>query len=222
MVTAAKEFDKKSDKEILEYILTSGDTTPFSELYDRYANKVYRKCISMVKNKEDAQDLSHDILVKAFLNIASFAGKSSFSTWVYAITYNQCIDFLRQKQKSRIIEYENTHEQKIMDDNEEIERKMIFEIEVTRLKELIHQLSEEDKAILLMKYQDEMSIEDIKNILSLSSSATKMRLKRARDRLRKSYQEKYDVEGNTRVNTKKTSTKKNKTTRMRFLLSLVG
>lgn len=185
--------DSKSltDKEIIQRIVQKGEKALFGELYDRYANKVYRKCISMVKNREDARDLCHDILVKAFLNIANFAGNSSFSTWVYAITYNQCIDFLRSKQKKRTVEYDKEHESYELDDNLDIEEKKIFEIEVERLEVLMYELSEDDRAILLMKYQDDMSIDDIQHILGVQTSAAKMRLKRARDRLRKIYEKKY-------------------------------
>ena len=145
----------------------------------------------MVKNKEDARDLCHDIIVKAFLNIATFAGRSSFSTWIYMITYNQCIDFLRNKQKKRVVEFENEHDTVESDENTTIEEKKIFEIEVERLNELMHQLSETDRAVLLMKYQDDMSIEEIQEAMKLQSSAVKMRLKRARDRLRKIYLKTY-------------------------------
>lgn len=166
--------------------MASGSTILFGELYDRYANKVFRKCISMVKHTEDAQDLAHDILVKAFLHIANFAGNSSFSTWIYAITYNQCIDFLRNKQKLKITTTENEYLPELSDESDtgDVSGKELFEIEFALLKQLMHELSEDDRAILLMKYQDDMSIEDIQQVLSLNSSAVKMRLKRARDRLR--------------------------------------
>ncbi len=195
METAEKilveDISSLSDRQIIEQILLTGKTVYFGALYDRYANKVYRKCISMVKSREDARDLTHDILVKAFLKISSFQGNSSFSTWIYTITYNHCIDFLRQKQKNRVVEYNNVTDGHDLEEVDEIENKKLFEIEVGRLKELLFELSEDDRAIILMKYQDEMSIEQIRTVLKLSSSAVKMRLKRARDRLRKLYEKTY-------------------------------
>ena len=173
------------DKDLVALIIESGNTSLFGELYDRYANKIYRKCISMVKNTEDAQDLAHEVLVKAFLNISKFAGNSSFSTWVYAITYNQCIDFIRSKQRLKISDTDNERLPDLTDESgEELSDKELFEIEINLLMQLLQQLNADDRAILLMKYQDDMSIEDIQTILSLNSSAVKMRLKRARDRLR--------------------------------------
>lgn len=191
MSKTAHQLKKLTDREIIERVLQNGDTSPLGILYDRYADKVYRKCISMLKNRDDAQDLTHDILVKAFLNIANFEGTAAFSTWVYAITYNQCIDFLRVQQKNTHIDYEENDE--VMDryDEDTVEEKKMLEIEVGRLGILIHQLNQDDKAVLLMKYQDEMSVEEIMHILTLSESAVKMRLKRARDRLRKIYEQTY-------------------------------
>lgn len=183
--------EQLSDKELIDIILREKKTGMFSVLYDRYADKVFRKCISMVKNPEDARDLAHDILVKAFLNVASFAGNSSFSTWVYAITYNRCIDFLRNKQKQKqdlVEDITKIHDQ---EEDDEITEKQVLEMEIDRLKTLIFQLSEEDRAILLMKYQDEMQISDIETVLQITTSAVKMRLKRARDRLKLLYCKTY-------------------------------
>ena len=74
----------------------------FGILYDRYAEKVYHKCISFVKDVDLAQDLAHDVFLKTFLNLAKFEGKSKFSTWLYSLTYNFCIDYLRKNNKNMI------------------------------------------------------------------------------------------------------------------------
>lgn len=144
----------------------------------------------MVKHTEDAQDLAHDILVKAFLSLSNFEGNSSFSTWIYAITYNRCIDFIRNKHKLPVADAENERLPDVSDENDTdgVSEKELFEIEINLLSQLIHKLTEEDRAILLMKYQDDMSIEEIQQVLKLNSSAVKMRLKRARDRLRNLHQ----------------------------------
>lgn len=187
-----EDIKQLNDRQLIDRILSSGDTALFSVLYDRYANKVYRKCIGMVRNKDDAQDLAHDILVKAFLNISNFEGNSTFSTWIYAISYNQCIDFLRQRQKLPTDDYEESDNLlNYQDDDTQIAEKELFEMGVERLNLLIYQLSEDDRAILLMKYQDGMSIDNIILVLNVTESAVKMRLKRARDLLRKLYEKQF-------------------------------
>lgn len=65
----------------------------FSLLYNRYVKKVYAKCISILKEESLARDATQEIFLKIFLNLIRFEEKARFSTWVYAITYNYCIDF---------------------------------------------------------------------------------------------------------------------------------
>ena len=139
----------------------------------------------MVGNDADAQDLTQSILLKAFLHISKFEGRSSFSTWIYAITYNTCINFLKNKKRRSYItdEFDNKHDISADDENE-IESKKLFEIDIEHLKQLLNEIKPSDKMLLLMKYQDNMSIEDIAEELELSNSAVKMRLLRARGRIR--------------------------------------
>ena len=85
-----------SDDDIIALILGTGKSEYFGILYDRYANKVYGKCLQMVKETNLAQDLAHDILIKVFTKLNTFKGKSSFSTWIYQISYTHCIDYLRK------------------------------------------------------------------------------------------------------------------------------
>lgn len=186
------EILKRSDQKIIDEILRSGDTELFGVLYDRYSNKVFRKCCSMVNNEMDAQDLAQSILLKAFLNISKFEGRSSFSTWIYAITYNSCINFIKSKRRKDHItdEFDEKHDKTIENMDEEIENKKLFEVELDQLKLLLEKIKPEDKMLLLMKYQDNMSIEQIAKELNLTNSAVKMRLLRARGRVQK-LREKY-------------------------------
>lgn len=190
MGTEVANIQAYSDQELIQLILETGETEHFGILYDRYANKVYRKCLSIVKETNTAQDLSQDILVKAFLSLPKFEGKSKFSSWLYSITYNKCIDYLRNQQKYKEIEFDPSKEPGGIDDDDQANEEIVS-IKVSRLRKLMEKLSEEDRLILLMKYQDEMSIQDIERILEIGSSAVKMRLKRARERLRDLYRAMY-------------------------------
>lgn len=181
-----------SDEKLVELIVKTKSSELFSIIYDRYAHLVYNKCISFVQNKEEAQDLTHDIFVKLFIKIKTFGHKSKFSTWLYSFTYNHCVNYVQRdlnKRKSKFIytdseteqDYLNTVQNKI---NDEIINSMDSE-KLTKALELI---DPNDKSILFMKYQDEMSIEDIQEVLELGKSAVKMRLSRAKSRLVKVYE----------------------------------
>ncbi len=97
-----------SDEEALEQYLLTQNVNYFNLLYDRYTNKVYAKCISMLKESELAEDATQEIFVKVILNLSKFSGKSKFSTWLYSVTYNFCIDIIRKGKKEIIISLEDT------------------------------------------------------------------------------------------------------------------
>jgi len=85
-----------SDDTLIDMIVATQDEKAVEELYKRYSTKIYRKCLSFVKEVSLAEDLTHDIFIKTLLNLAKFKKKSKFSTWIYSITYNYCIDFIRK------------------------------------------------------------------------------------------------------------------------------
>jgi len=155
----------------------------------KYSGKVFSKCISLLKNEALAQDATQDIFLKIFLNLAKFGGKSKFSTWIYSITYNYCIDLIRKGKKERNIFSEDI--EKAPDLAEEVPDSAILEIEVKKLKIILDKIPVGDKAVLLMKYQDDMSIKEISDTLDKSESAIKMKIKRAKHKVQKVYKDIY-------------------------------
>jgi RNA polymerase sigma-70 factor (ECF subfamily) len=186
-------FGKKStlsDEELVEEIVHSQDSRLVEVLYERYADKVYRRCISFVKEASIAEDLTHDIFIKVYLNLGRFKQKSKFSTWLYSITYNFCVDYVRKKQKDNVVDMEDKEGEiagRDIDTADDLDH-----IALDRLTELLEQLKPEDKLILLMKYRDDMSIKDIQIAFDISESAVKMRVKRAKEKLKSLYCEMYE------------------------------
>jgi len=170
-----------SDAELVEGI-GGGNRKLLNELYNRYAKKIYYKCLSIVKEKSLAQDLAHDIFIKVCTNLHKFKGTSDLSFWIYAITYNHCIAHLR---KAKRIRFEVINEKLDPEDHgdEELTTKIVRDLQLTQLKKLINQLKPDEEVILLMRYQDGMNIKQIASILQLGESAVKMRLKRCRTRI---------------------------------------
>ena len=174
-----------SDPDLVRLILTASNKEEQrgyqKVLYERYAAGIYYKCLSILKNKETAKDLAHDIIIKIFLNLSKYSGKGAFASWVYTIAYNHCISHI---QKTKKLKFEGSGEElEIAADEEELANKLLKEIQLDKLERLLEQLKEEDKIILLMRYQDAMSIKQIALALSIGESAVKMRLKRSRDYL---------------------------------------
>jgi len=174
-----------TDEEVIKHILDSGSMQYIEVLYDRYSQKVYRKCLSFVKQPSIAQDITHDIFIKVYMNLGSYRSQSRFSTWLYSITYNYCIDFLRKGKKQKMVSMEN--QSQAMESLEDDEPEELPYIEIDRLTKIMDQISSEEKMILLMKYKDGMSIKDIKEVFEISESATKMRIKRAKEKVRSIY-----------------------------------
>ncbi len=88
-----------TDEEVVKLILTKKDPKHFEIIYDRYSKVIFNKCLSFVQERKIAEDMSHDILLKVYLSLASFNYQSKFSTWLYSITYNACVDFKKKQSK---------------------------------------------------------------------------------------------------------------------------
>ncbi len=192
-----KSFKTMSDTEVIQLHLSSHNTVYFSLLYKRYANKIYGKCISLLKDEALAQDATQEIFTKIYLNLSKFSERSKFSTWVYSITYNFCIDFLRRKKKEKKLFSGEVDENKAEDIVEEVPDTELLEMEVSRLKVILEKIPVGDKAVLLMKYQDDMSIKEIAETLDKSESAIKMKIKRAKAKAKQVY---YQAFGNIQEN----------------------
>jgi len=170
------------DDEVIHSYLQSQASACFSLLYNRYAGKIYSKCISLLKDESLAKDATQEIFTKIFLNLSKFGQKSKFSTWVYSITYNYCIDFLRRKKKQDIFSDEMEKAPDLVD---EVPDQALYEMNVKQLKVVLTKMSDGDRAILLMKYQAELSIKEIADVLGKTESAIKMQIKRAKEKAQK-------------------------------------
>ena len=189
-----KRNTKLSDIEAIQEYLRTKQPLYFNILYKKYSTKVYSKCLSLLRDEGLAKDATQDIFIKIFLNLAKFGAQSKFSTWVYSITYNYCIDIIRKKKKMRSIfsdEMENPPD--IVEDVPDAE---LLEIEVSRLKVILDKIPVGDKMVLLMKYQDEMQIKEVAKVLGKTDSAIKMKIKRAKHKAKLVYKELYPEEQN--------------------------
>lgn len=182
-------YKQKSDEEIVMLIINSGNKELFELLYLRYFKKVRDKCFSFLKDSNLSEEFANDILTKAYEKIHGFKGNSSFSSWVYSITYNYCIDYLRLKKKLHYPEWNSNNELPEIIDEAETDFEEVNYENLLTIFELIHP---EEKVLLLMKYQDNLPIKQIAKTLRISEDAVKMRLKRARSRVIYMYNQKFN------------------------------
>lgn len=174
-----------TDEELVRLYVETQRNQYFEALYTRYCDKVYRKCLSFTKDSARAEDFTHDIFLKLIVKLGGFKEQAKFSTWLYSVTYNYCTDHTRVRRGNEVLTDDIERVPDLGDDNDA----EIAEMQSVGLRKALEQLNTDEKALLMMKYQDDFSIRDIADMTKVTESAVKMRLKRAKDKLRKHYLE---------------------------------
>ena len=180
---------EQSDEDVIHLIIKEGKTDLFEILYDRYAPKIFRKCMTLTKDQNTAKDLMQDIMIKVFLNIAQFEGRSDFSLWVNTISYNYCMQYFKLKKRLLVSSEELSLYETIAVEDIEKEYQELQEIKVKQLAILLAKMKSEYRLILTMRYFSAMSVQEISDSLEIGKSAVKMRLKRGREKLAKLFNE---------------------------------
>lgn len=179
-----------SDTEIISRVLR-GEQTVFSQIVERYQNYVFSLVLRFVESREDAEEIAQDVFVKAYRSLADFRGESKFSTWLFTIARTSCISFLRKKKlDTQSLDNERTGIQ--VANNESGFRADIVEQKSRHamLNEAIRMLSMDDTQVLTLFYKGEQTLEEIGKIMGLDPNNVKVKLHRARQRL-KDKMEKY-------------------------------
>ena len=161
----------------------SGDVAAYASLVTKHKNLVFSIVVKIVNNREDAEEISQDVFLKAYQSLNTFEGKSKFSTWLYRIAYNAAISKTRKKkfemvaiEETVITNYSTDEIGRNMNELEENDRQLILE-------KALQRLPEEDNLLITLFYKNENSIEDISDITGLSDSNVKVRLHRIRKKL---------------------------------------
>ena len=163
--------------------------TCFRILYERYAGKVYSKAVTMLHKPSEAEDATQEIFTKIFLSLGKFEGQAKFSTWVYSITYNLCIDKIRRGKRSRELFAAEIEDPP--DRVEEVSDEALMSMQVNELRYVLSQLSEAERTLLLMKYKDGVKIKTIADLLGKTESAVKMQLKRVKEKAKKIHDQRF-------------------------------
>jgi RNA polymerase sigma factor (sigma-70 family) len=163
--------------------IQSGDTECFACLLDRYSRQVFSLIVKIVGNREDAEELAQDTFLKAFKNLSSFKGDSSFSTWIYRIAYNTAISETRKK-KQEFLSIDETMMENVSEDD--VAATMGSDSNETRIDKLnaaLAKLPPDERAMITLFYMKEKSVEEIAEITTLSVANVKVKLFRIRKKL---------------------------------------
>lgn len=177
-----------SEKKIIEKVL-GGDANAFEELVLRYEKTVYNLALRMVGDRDDASDMTQEAFIKAYGSLSSFRGDSKFSVWIYRITTNVCLDFLRSKSRKQQVSLtvsdddDEDAQLDIPDPKADPEQQLIKKISMQSVEEGLKTLPDKQRQILVMRELGGMSYAEIGGALSLEEGTVKSRIFRARKRL---------------------------------------
>ncbi|RFU61021.1 RNA polymerase sigma factor SigW [Peribacillus glennii] len=167
-----------------------GDQNAFAEIVELYKDKVFQICYRMLGNRHEAEDLAQEAFVRAYVNIHSFNITMKFSTWLYRIATNLCIDRLRKKKPDFYLDAEVAGTEGL-DMYSQIPADTALpedEVESMELQETIQaqieKLPEKYRAPIVLKYIEELSLKEISEILDLPVGTVKTRIHRGREALR--------------------------------------
>lgn len=176
-----------SEKKIIEKVL-GGDANAFEELVLKYEKTVYNLALRMVGDRDDAFDMTQEAFIKAYGSLSSFRGDSKFSVWIYRITTNVCLDFLRSKSRKQQVSLTVSDDDEdaqldIPDPKADPEQQLIKKISMQSVEEGLKTLPDKQRQILVMRELGGMSYAEIGKVLSLEEGTVKSRIFRARKRL---------------------------------------
>lgn len=183
--------DSKQEDILLIDDAISGKQEAYERLMNKYKQLIYNLIYRMIRNKEDVEDLTQEAFIKAFNSLDKFDKQFSFSTWLFKIATNNCIDYLRKKKLSTFsidkeIGSDDDDYTFEIPDNERIPDKNILDTERKKiLEEAIESLPNKYKSVILLRHRDEKDYEEIAKKLKLPLGTVKAHIFRGRELLNK-------------------------------------
>lgn len=183
-----------TNDQILINQIIAGDTNAFTLLVDRYKDLVFTLALRMLKNREEAEEVSQDTFIKTYRSLHKFKGDSKFSTWIYKVAYNSCLDQIKKNKKHlnnvEINEF-TEHQVKTMDNAFDA---LVEEERNQLIQDCLHLLPSDDSFLLTLYYFEEQSLDEIANIVGLTANNVKVKIFRSRKKLAHILKERLEPE----------------------------
>ncbi len=181
-VSSKTQMTTNNEQTVINDII-AGNTNAFAVLVDNYKDMVFTLAFRMLKNREEAEEVSQDSFIKIYKSLNKFKGDSKFSTWVYRVAYNTCLDRIKKHKRSQthipidtFTEHHIKTVETALDKLEQEERKQA-------VQNCLQLLPSEDSFLLTLYYFEEQSLEDISKITGLTANNVKVKLFRSRKKL---------------------------------------
>ncbi|MBM1107937.1 sigma-70 family RNA polymerase sigma factor [Aurantibacter crassamenti] len=172
----------ETDQFYIDAVL-NGDTKAFAVLVNRYRNMVFTLTVQLLKNREEAEEIAQDTFVKIYKNLNTFNGDSKFSTWVYRIAYNACLDRIKKNKKHETTISINEYNESQINSLETAFDIMDRTDREQAIKSCLQKLPEDDSVLITLFYFEELSLTEISKVIGISANNVKIKLYRARKRL---------------------------------------
>ena len=171
-----------NDQHYIEKIL-AGDTQAYTVLIDRYKDMVFSVALKMLRNREEAEEVAQDAFVKAYKKLNKFKGDSKFSTWLYRVVYNTCLDRIKKLKRSiSVVPMEEITERQLKSVDNALDL-MEKQERTEMIQKCLNLLSADESALLNLFYFDELSLQEISKITGTSKNNLKVKLFRSRKKL---------------------------------------
>ena len=178
------------DYQLVRKALDEDNQLAYSILMDRYRDSIYHTMLKMINNQDDAEDLTIEAFGKAFLKLNSYTPSYAFSTWLFKIATNNCIDFIRKKKMNTTSIDHSFNENGesflsniIREKAQNPEEKFILEQRKIVMREMLDKMNEKYRQMIEMRYYDELSYQEISEKMDLPVGTVKAQLFRAREQL---------------------------------------
>ena len=170
------------DQHYINQVL-DGNTQVFSVLVDRYKDLVFTLALRMVKDREEAEEVSQDTFIKVYKKLNKFKGESKFSTWIYKVTYNTCLDRIKTyKRKYNTVEINEYTAHQVKTSTTAYDT-LVEQEQAEQLRNCINLLPSEDSFLLSLFYFEEQSLEEIAKVIGITANNVKVKLYRSRKKL---------------------------------------
>lgn len=163
--------------------LLNGDTKAMTVLVDRYKDLIYTLALRMLKNREEAEEVSQDTFIKMYKSLSKFKGDSKFSTWLYKVAYNNCLDRIKKNKKQwNDVAIDEFSEYQIKTLDNALDNLMAEERQQT-IQNCLQLLPSDESFLLTLYYYEDLSLEDISKIVGITANNVKVKLFRSRKKL---------------------------------------
>jgi RNA polymerase sigma-70 factor (ECF subfamily) len=181
---------RNEDTSLIQQALT-GDQNGFSRLRQKYHDAIFNLIYRMIREKDEVEDLTQEAFIKAFASLSTFNNEYAFSTWLYKIATNNCIDYIRRKKLQTfsidkpIESKESDFSFELPDSTYEPDKEMISSQRKKLLDDAINSLPPKYRQVIVMRHQEELEYQEIAQILKLPLGTVKAHIFRAREMLYK-------------------------------------